>query len=116
MKEKNKSIGGVIYENDIESNQAGIIYLGMALNFDYIILNGLNMSEQKIIKLKAYIEELDNVSNFDKIEDETEKKEENKENKDNKENIQENIKEEPVHEDEKSIKNSNKNSKIEINK
>ena len=71
MKEKNKSIGGVIYENDIESNQAGIIYLGMALNFDYIILNGLNMSEQKIIKLKAYIEELDNVSNFDKIEDET---------------------------------------------
>ena len=114
MKEKNKSVGGVIYENDIESNQAGIIYLGMALNFDYIILNGVNMSEQKIIKIKAYIEELDNVNNFDKIEeDETDKK---KENQENKENIQENIKEEPVHEDEKSIKNSNKNSKVDINK
>ena len=114
MKEKNKSVGGVIYENDIESNQAGIIYLGMALNFDYIILNGVNMSEQKIIKIKAYIEELDNANNFDKIEeDETEKK---KENQENKENIQENIKEEPVHEDEKSIKNSIKNSKVDINK
>ena len=114
MKEKNKSVGGVIYENDIESNQAGIIYLGMALNFDYIILNGVNMSEQKIVKIKAYIEELDNANNFDKIEeDETEKK---KENQENKENIQENIKEEPVHEDEKSIKNSIKNSKVDINK
>ena len=114
MKEKNKSVGGVIYENDIESNQAGIIYLGMALNFDYIILNGVNMSEQKIIKIKAYIEELDNVNNFDKIEeDETDKK---KENQENKENIQENIKEEPAHEDEKSNKNSIKNSKVDINK
>ena len=114
MKEKNKSVGGVIYENDIESNQAGIIYLGMALNFDYIILNGVNMSEQKIIKIKAYIEELDNVNNFDKLdEDETDKK---KENQENKENIQENIKEEPAHEDEKSNKNSIKNSKVDINK
>ena len=114
MKEKNKSVGGVIYENDIESNKAGIIYLGMALNFDYIILNGVNMSEQKIIKIKAYIEELDNVNNFDKLdEDETDKK---KENQENKENIQENIKEEPAHEDEKSNKNSIKNSKVDINK
>ena len=114
MKEKNKSVGGVIYENDIESNQAGIIYLGMALNFDYIILNGVNMSEQKIIKIKAYIEELDNVNNFDKLDEDEKKKK--KENQENKENIQENIKEEPAHEDEKSNKNSIKNSKVDINK
>ena len=113
IKENNKNVGGVIYENDIESNQAGIIYLGMALNFDYIILNGLNMSEQKITKIKAYIEELDNIENSEKVKDETEVK--NEEKKENKENIQDNIKEEPVHEDEKSIKNSNKNSKIDIN-
>ena len=113
IKENNKNVGGVIYENDIESNQAGIIYLGMALNFDYIILNGLNMSEQKITKIKAYIEELDNIENSEKVKDETEVK--NEEKNENKENIQDNIKEEPVHEDEKSIKNSNKNSKIDIN-
>ena len=113
IKENNKNVGGVIYENDIESNQAGIIYLGMALNFDYIILNGLNMSEQKITKIKAYIEELDNIENSEKVKDEAEIKSEEK--NENKENIQDNIKEEPVHEDEKSIKNSNKNSKIDIN-
>ena len=85
----------------------------MALNFDYIILNGLNMSEQKITKIKAYIEELDNIENSEKVKDEAEVKSEEK--NENKENIQDNIKEEPVHEDEKSIKNSNKNSKIDIN-
>ena len=63
MKEKNKNVGGIIYENDIESNQAGIINLGMALNCDYIILNGVNMSDQKVTKIKEYIEELDNFSN-----------------------------------------------------
>ena len=110
IKENNKNVGGIIYENDIESNQAGIIHLGMALNCDYIILNGVNMSEQKITKIKAYIEELDNVSSLEKGEEEKEIKQE-----ENKENIQENIKEEPVHEDEKSIKNSNKNSKVDIN-
>ena len=110
IKEKNKNVGGIIYENDIESNQAGIIDLGMALNFDYIILNGVNMSEQKITKIKAYIEELDNVSSLEKGEEEKEVKQE-----ENKENIQENIKEEPVHEDEKSIKISNINSKVDIN-
>ena len=106
MKENNKSCGAIIYENDIESNQAGIISLGMALNCDYIILNGLNMSEQKITKLKAYIEELDNDSGLEKIEEENDIK---------KEKIQENIKEEPVHEDIKSNQNSNKNSKNDIN-
>jgi outer membrane biosynthesis protein TonB len=63
-KETNPNFGGVIYENDIEGKQDGIIQLGMALNFDYIILNGVNMSEQKITKIKSYIEELDNVSNI----------------------------------------------------
>ena len=106
MKENNKSCGAIIYENDIESNQAGIISLGMALNCDYIILNGLNMSEQKITKLKAYIEELDNDSGLEKIEEENDIK---------KEKVQENIKEEPVHEDVKSNQNSNKNSKNDIN-
>ena len=61
-KETNPNFGGIIYENDIEGNQAGIIELGMALNFDYIILNGVNMSDQKITKIKTYIEELDNLS------------------------------------------------------
>ena len=114
MKEKNKNVGGILYENDIESNQAGIIYLGMSLNCDYIILNGVNMSEQKITKIKCYIEELDNIEN--NTEENENKIEEKKENNENKENIHENIQEEPVHEDEKSIKNSNKNSKININK
>ena len=63
-KEKNPNFGGVIYENDISGNQAGIIQLGMALNFDYIILNGVTMTEQKITKIKSYIEELDNASNI----------------------------------------------------
>ena len=109
MKESNKNVGAIIYENDIESNQAGIISLGMALNFDYIILNGLNMSEQKITKLKVYVEELYNNSVLEKIEEENDiKKEENKEN------IQENIKQKPVLEDVKSNKNSNKNSKNDI--
>ena len=63
-KESNPNFGGVIYENDIEGNQAGIIQLGMALNFDYIILNGVNMSDQKITKIKTYIEELDNLSSL----------------------------------------------------
>ena len=66
-KETNADFSGVIYENDIEANQAGIIQLGMALNFDYIILNGLNMSAQKITKIKAYVEELDNVANLRNI-------------------------------------------------
>ena len=56
MKEKNPQVGGVIYENDIESNQAGIIDLGLALKCDFIILNGLNMSDQKITKIREYIE------------------------------------------------------------
>ena len=63
-KETNPNFGGVIYENDIEGKQDGIIQLGMALNFDYIILNGVTMTEQKITKIKSYIEELDNASNI----------------------------------------------------
>ena len=63
-KEINPNFGGVIYENDIEGNQDGIIQLGMALNFDYIILNGVNMSDQKITKIKSYVEELENVANI----------------------------------------------------
>ena len=63
-KEINPNFGGVIYENDIEGNQDGIIQLGMALNFDYIILNGVNMSDQKITKRKSYVEELENVANI----------------------------------------------------
>ena len=114
MKENNKNVGGILYENDIESDQAGIIYLGMSLNCDYIILNGVNMSEQKTTKLKAYIEELENYSIFENN-DEI-KNEENKGNNENKENIQENIKEESVYEDEKNNKNLNKNSKIDIKK
>ena len=119
MKEKNKNVGGVIYENDIESNQAGIINLGMALNCDYIILNGVNMSDQKITKIKGYIEELDIISNNDNNGEGNEvKNEENKENKENKENIQDNqekIKEEVENKDVKSMKNSNKNSQSKIN-
>ena len=120
MKEKNKNVGGVIYENDIESNQAGIINLGMALNCDYIILNGVNMSDQKITKIKGYIEELDIISNNDNNNGEGNevKNEENKENKENKENIQDNqekIKEEVENKDVKSMKNSNKNSQSKIN-
>ena len=61
MKEKNKEVGGVIYENDIESDQTGIINLGLAINCDFIILNGLNMSDQKITKIKEYIEEIENM-------------------------------------------------------
>ena len=66
-KEINPNFGGVIYENDIEGNQDGIIQLGMALNFDYIILNGVNMSDQKITKIKSYVEELENVANIKNI-------------------------------------------------
>ena len=52
IKEKNKEVGGVIYENDIESDQTGIINLGLALNCDFINLNVVNMSDQKISKIK----------------------------------------------------------------
>ena len=127
LKETNPNMGGVIYENDIESNQSGIIYLGMALNCDYIILNGVNMSDQKITKIKAYIEELESIPKEEsaegnnevaKEENKEEKKEENKE-EENKENVQENKKEEEVlNNDEKNktnSKNSNKNSKESIN-
>ena len=82
-KETNNNFGAVIYENDISGNQAGIIQLGVALNFDYIILNGVNMSEQKITKMKAYIEELDNLSNIKNL-PEDEIKEPKKENVPNK--------------------------------
>ena len=82
-KETNNNFGAVIYENDISGNQAGIIQLGMALNFDYIILNGVNMSEQKITKIKAYIEELDNLFNIKNL-PEDEIKEPKKENVPNK--------------------------------
>jgi hypothetical protein len=127
LKETNPNMGGVIYENDIESNQSGIINLGMALNCDYIILNGVNMSDQKITKIKAYVEELESISKEENVEgnneatneeNKEEKKEENKE-EENKENVQENKKEEEVlNNDEKNktnSKNSNKNSKESIN-
>ena len=110
IKENNKTVGGVIYENDIESNQAGIINLGMALNFDYIILNGVNMSDQKITKIKGYVEELDILSNRKEEGDINEKV--NEEKKDNNENIQDKIKEDVVNEDAAS----KKNSKIDVNK
>jgi hypothetical protein len=111
MKEKNKSVGGVIYDNDIESNQAGIIYLGMALNFDYIILNGVNMSDQKITKIKGYVEELEILSNRKEEGDINEK--ENEEKKENKnENVQDKIKEDVINEEVAS----KKNSKIDVNK
>ena len=127
MKEKNNNFGGILYENDIESNQAGIINLGMALNCDYIILNGVNMSDQKITKIKEYIEELDSISNEENTGEENEPKieenkennenQENKENDGNKENIQEKINEEVVNDNDKnkSNKSSNKNSKENIN-
>ena len=98
-KETNNNFGAVIYENDISGNQAGIIQLGVALNFDYIILNGVNMSEQKITKIKAYIEELDNLFNIknlpeDEIKEPKKEKVPNKiieegnvENKNNNENL-----------------------------
>jgi len=127
LKEANPNMGAVIYENDIESNQSGIINLGMALNCDYIILNGVNMSDQKITKIKAYVEELESISKEENVEgnnevsneeNKEEKKEENKE-EENKENVQENKKEEEVlNNDEKNktnSKNSNKNSKESIN-
>ena len=105
-KETNANFSGVIYENDIEANQAGIIQLGMALNFDYIILNGLNMSAQKITKIKAYVEELDNVANLKNIPENNEVKDikkdndinknntevKNLENQTNKENVDKNVK------------------------
>ena len=105
-KETNADFSGVIYENDIEANQAGIIQLGMALNFDYIILNGLNMSAQKITKIKAYVEELDNAANLKNIPENNEVKDikkdnginknntevKNLENQTNKENVDKNVK------------------------
>ena len=87
-KETNTDFSGVIYENDIEANQAGIIQLGMALNFDYIILNGLNMSAQKITKIKAYVEELDNVANLKNIPENNEIKDVKKDNDVNKNNTE----------------------------
>ena len=98
-KETNNNFGAVIYENDISGNQAGIIQLGMALNFDYIILNGVNMSEQKITKIKAYIEELDNLSNIKNL-PEDEIKEPKKENVPNK----------IIEEENADKKNNNENS------
>ena len=110
MKEKNKNVVGVIYENDIESNQAGI-------NCNYNIINGVNMSDQKITKIKGYIEELDIISNNDNNNGEGNevKNEENKENKENIQDNQEKIKEEDENKDVKSMKNSNKNSQSKIN-
>ena len=104
MKEKNKNVGGIIYENDIESNQAGIINLGMALNCDYIILNGVNMSDQKVTKIKEYIEELDNFSN----KNDNNNKEEGNEKK-SEINIQDKTKEEVANEEAKSNINSTNN-------
>ena len=104
MKEKNKNVGGIIYENDIESNQAGIINLGMALNCDYIILNGVNMSDQKVTKIKEYIEELDNFSN----KNDNNNKEEGNEKK-SEINIQDKTQEEVANEEAKSNINSTNN-------
>ena len=105
-KEKNPDFGGVIYENDIEGNQAGIIELGMALNFDYIILNGVNMSEQKITKIKTYIEELDNVLNLKNLPEDNQIKEEKKENPVNKLPEEKN---ENKENEEKKVNNENNN-------
>ena len=105
-KEKNPDFGGVIYENDIEGNQAGIIELGMALNFDYIILNGVNMSEQKITKIKTYIEELDNVLNLKNLPEDNQVKEEKKENPVNKFPEEKN---ENKENEEKKVNNENNN-------
>ena len=109
-KETNADFSGVIYENDIEANQAGIIQLGMALNFDYIILNGLNMSAQKITKIKAYVEELDNVANLKYIPENNEIKDVKKDNDVNKNNTEvKNL------ENQTNKENVDKNVKVENN-
>ena len=109
-KETNADFSGVIYENDIEANQAGIIQLGMALNFDYIILNGLNMSAQKITKIKAYVEELDNVANLKNIPENNEIKDVKKDNDVNKNNTEvKNL------ENQTNKENVDKNVKVENN-
>ena len=109
-KETNANFSGVIYENDIEANQAGIIQLGMALNFDYIILNGLNMSAQKITKIKAYVEELDNVANLKNIPENNEVKDIKKDNDINKNNTEvKNL------ENQTNKENLDKNVKVENN-
>ena len=109
-KETNPDFGCVIYENDIEGNQAGIIQLGMALNFDYIILNGLNMSAQKITKIKAYVEELDNVANLKNIPENNEIKDVKKDNDVNKNNTEvKNL------ENQTNKENVDKNVKVENN-
>ena len=109
-KETNADFSGVIYENDIEANQAGIIQLGMALNFDYIILNGLNMSAQKITKIKAYVEELDNVANLKNIPENNEVKDVKKDNDVNKNNTEvKNL------ENQTNKENVDKNVKVENN-
>ena len=109
-KETNDDFSGVIYENDIEANQAGIIQLGMALNFDYIILNGLNMSAQKITKIKAYVEELDNVANLKNIPENNEVKDVKKDNDVNKNNTEvKNL------ENQTNKENVDKNVKVENN-
>ena len=109
-KETNANFSGVIYENDIEANQAGIIQLGMALNFDYIILNGLNMSAQKITKIKAYVEELDNVANLKNIPENNEVKDVKKDNDVNKNNTEvKNL------ENQTNKENLDKNVKVENN-
>ena len=109
-KETNADFSGVIYENDIEANQAGIIQLGMALNFDYIILNGLNMSAQKITKIKAYVEELDNVVNLKNIPVNNEIKDVKKDNDVNKNNTEvKNL------ENQTNKENVDKNVKVENN-
>ena len=109
-KETNANFSGVIYENDIEANQAGIIQLGMALNFDYIILNGLNMSAQKITKIKAYVEELDNVANLKNIPENNEVKDVKKDNDVNKNNTEvKNL------ENQTNKENVDKNVKVENN-
>ena len=109
-KETNADFSGVIYENDIEANQAGIIQLGMALNFDYIILNGLNMSAQKITKIKAYVEELDNVANLKNIPENNEVKDIKKDNDINKNNTEvKNL------ENQTNKENLDKNVKVENN-
>ena len=109
-KETNADFSAVIYENDIEANQAGIIQLGMALNFDYIILNGLNMSAQKITKIKAYVEELDNVANLKNIPENNEVKDVKKDNDVNKNNTEvKNL------ENQTNKENVDKNVKVENN-
>ena len=109
IKEKNPNIGAILYTNDYETPQAGIIQLGMALNLDYIILNGVDMSEQKIIKIKEYLEELEN---FDKCEIVI--KEENKNKvEEKKENVKQEVKNDVG--GEILANNENKNINIEDN-